>query len=168
MQAAVTQPKCHKPNTQTFIIGLMGPMFGKYPLVGLKPINGKLDRFADAQFRPPADSANAARVEKDEWNIADPTAVATRIGEARIKTEPACNPTGGILHLAIFVRAEIEDVDLGVGALDRRQHGLNAIGNVKIGFTLQPVAEDVQGGRILREFLHKIEYVTVGVALSEN
>src|SRR6516162_9293993 len=127
------------------------------PFISLKPIDGKFDRFTDAQFRHPAKSTNAASIEINEGNIADPAAIAAGTGEARRKTEPVSNPTGGIFYFAIFLGAEIEDVNLGVGAFDCRQHGSNTIGNVKIGFTLQPIAENVQAGRILGEFLHKIE-----------
>src|SRR6516165_3662235 len=105
------------------------------PFIGLKPIDGKFDRFADAQSWQPAKSANAARVEINKGNIADPAAFTTGKGEVRVKTKPIGNPTSGILYLAIFVGAEIEDVNPGIGAFECRQHGSNTIGNVKIGFT---------------------------------
>src|SRR6516165_1899793 len=138
------------------------------PFIGLKPIDGKFDRFTDAQSRQPAKSTNAARIEINEGNIADPAPFTAGIGEARGKTEPVGNPTGGVPDFAIFVGAEIEDVNPGIGAFDCRQHGSNTISNVKIGFALQTVAENVQAGRILRELLHKIENVPMRVALAED
>src|SRR5262249_43748174 len=138
------------------------------PFICLKPIDGKFDRFTDAQSRRPAKSTNAACIEINEGNIADPAAIAAGIGEARGKTQPVGDPTGGILDFAIFVSAEIEDVNLSIGAFDCRQHGFNTISNLKIGFTLQPVAENVQDGGILREFPHKIEYVPMRVALAKD
>src|SRR6516164_39484 len=138
------------------------------PFIGLKPIDGKFDRFTDAQSRQPAKSTNAARVEINEGNIADPASFTAGKGEVRGKTEPVGNPTGGIPYFAIFVGAEIEDVNPGIGAFDCRQHGTNTISNVKIGFALQPVAENAQGGWILREFLHKIEYMPVRIALAKD
>src|SRR5262249_25678339 len=81
------------------------------PFIGLKPIDGESDRLTDAQSRQPAKSTNAACIEINEGNIANPAAIAAGIGEARGKTEPVRNPTGGMLYFAIFVGAEIEDVN---------------------------------------------------------
>ena len=86
------------------------------PFICLKPIDGKFDRFTDAQSRQPAKSTNAACREINEGNNADTAAIATGIGKARGKTQTVGDPTGGIPHFAIFVSAEIEDVNLGIGA----------------------------------------------------
>src|ERR1700728_2104796 len=168
MHAAVTHPKCHKPNTQTFIIGSGGPSRGKYPLVRLQPIHGTFDRLTDARLRSPAESANALRIEKDEWNVADPPTLPAGVSEARRETQPGRNPAGRLPYLAIFVCPQIEDVDFSIGPVERRQYRIDAIGDVEIGFALQPVAEDVQAGRVLGKALHEIEDVTVRVALAED
>src|SRR5271163_3876389 len=78
------------------------------------------------------------------------------------------NPPDGVVHLAILVRPEIEDVHLVLGAVNGGKNRVDAILHVQIRLPLMPVAQDMKMIRMLGKLLVEIEHVPMRVALSQN
>src|SRR5216110_2276405 len=79
------------------------------------------------------------------------------------------NPSDRVIHLAVFVGAQVEDPRLGPRRLFHRgQDRIDAIPDVQVRLLLAPVAEYPQVGRIAAERLVEVEYVAVRVALTKD
>src|SRR2546425_11775702 len=70
------------------------------------------DAFPNGQLRFPAQRSNSRRVEKDEGAVAYPAAVTAGVDSHRIDPKVPTDPTDGVVDLAVFVGAQVEDVDL--------------------------------------------------------
>src|SRR5690349_19548052 len=81
------------------------------PLVPGEILDGALDALAKAEARPPAERADPARIEEDERIVPHPAAIAPRVGVRRLHVERRGDPPRRVVHAAITLRAEIEDVD---------------------------------------------------------
>src|SRR5260370_11256004 len=73
-------------------------------------------RLLNGQLRPPTQGANARTVQEYEGTVADPAALAARVGKPGTKTEMLANPADGIVDFTILVGPEIKDVHLGLGS----------------------------------------------------
>src|SRR5579863_5810579 len=85
-----------------------------------------------------------------------------------MKTEIFTNPANGVVHFAIFVCAQVEDVYFVLGAIQRGENRVNAILYVQIRFPLMTIAQDMEVIRMLRKLLPKIDDVPVRIALSQD
>ena len=59
------------------------------PAILRKPVDGPQHALADGELRLPAERANASRVQQDERAVADPSALAARIGQLRAQRRAA-------------------------------------------------------------------------------
>ena len=59
------------------------------PAIRVQPVEGADDALANGQLRLPSERANARGVEEDERVVADPAALAARIGQLGIDAEMA-------------------------------------------------------------------------------
>ena len=66
--------------------------------------------------------------------------------ETRLQTKMSADETEGVVHLDVFVRAQIEDLDAMFGLAGEPpihdvEHGGQAVLHVEIGFPLRAIAE---------------------------
>src|SRR2546427_1028812 len=107
----------------------------------------------DAQRRLPAQCADPGAVEKDERAIADPSSLPPRVNAFGGHAQILADPGDGIVHLAVLVGAEVEDVDLLASRLDCQEHRIDAVLDVQIGLPLLPVTEHGEAV-LLRVYLY--------------
>ena len=163
VQAAVTEPRCHRPKTASFMSAARTPSGSA---ASQSTVRNTPSRMVSFGFHPSA--RMRSRVEQDERAVADPAALAARIGQLRADAEALRNPADRVVDAACFVGAEIEDMDLVVEDADREQHRVDAVVHVEIGFALLAVAEHVKLRRVVAQLLVEVEDVAVRVALAED
>src|SRR5262249_12244910 len=87
------------------------------PWIRLQILERADDAVTDREPRRPSDRLHLRRLEEDEGAIADPAAIATRVGELRRDSKMSGDPADGIVYLAVLVGAEVEDVALPTARL---------------------------------------------------
>src|SRR5271154_5503487 len=85
-----------------------------------------------------------------------------------METEMFANLADRIVDLAIFIRAEVENIDFTIGAVKGDQNCVDAILHIQIRFSLMAVSQNVQMFGVLAELPPKIEYMPVRVTLTKN
>src|SRR5581483_11373675 len=125
-------------------------------------------RLANAELRLPAEAPHLPGIEEDEGVVPDPAALTAGIAAFRVKLEVAGDPADRIVHLAIFIGAEVEDVDLVPRGDQSVENRVDAVPDVKVGLPLPAVAEDIEPRRIGEKLLVEVEDVAVRVALAED
>src|SRR5450755_3019312 len=123
---------------------------------------------ANRELRRPAEAADAAAVEEDERAVADPSSFPARVRELRRNAEMLADPADGVVHFAVLVGPEVEDVDLVGRAVDGDQHRVDAILDVHVRLLLPAVAEDAERCRIAAKTRVEVEHVAVRIALAED
>ena len=127
------------------------------------------DALADGQLRLPAERANASRVEKDEWVVADPAALAAGSRSARADSRDGGDPADRIIDLDCTSSVpRLKILTLSLRLVDRKKHRIDAVLHVHVGFALRAVAKHVQRRRVGSEPLEEIEDMAMGVALAEH
>ena len=71
-------------------------------------------------MRLPAERTQFGAIEPDHWAIAGPATRAARIFHFRVEAKPGANPAERLLDGAIFVRTQVENIDLASWILDDR------------------------------------------------
>ena len=82
------------------------------PRVRLEVLERPDHALADRQRRLPAERADLRAVEEDERAVADPAALAARVDALGRQAEVLADPADRVVHLAVLVGAQVEDVDL--------------------------------------------------------
>src|SRR5438067_8052967 len=77
-------------------------------------------------------------------------------------------PFDRVIHTACFFGPDIEHIDFVARPVNGKQHCVNAVAHVKIGFALLAIAKDVKPRRITQQSFVKIEDMAVRVALTED
>src|SRR5438552_3775224 len=99
-------------------------------------LHGLDDAFADRQPGFPAERANLARVEKDEWIVADPAALAARVFKPRLYAHLGADPADRLVDLAVFIRAQVIQSDFRGRFYKRELNGIETVLNIKVGLAL--------------------------------
>src|SRR5262249_39811381 len=107
-------------------------------------------------------------VEEDEWAVADPAAFSAGIAATGRKTQVGADPAQRIVHGAVFVSAEVVNVDGLVDRVNGEHHGGNAILDVEVRLALFAVAQDVDLVRIAEQLVEEVEDVSVRVMLAQD
>src|SRR5260221_263192 len=68
------------------------------------------DPLLDGELGAPAERADARAIEEDERAIAHPAALSAGVAQLRREAERARDPADGIVHLAVFICAQIEHI----------------------------------------------------------
>src|SRR5262245_58988129 len=121
----------------------------KNPAIFRQPIDGALDALTNGLFRLPTGGTNFRRIEEDERIVPHPATLTTGESQLRLQAEPCTNPADRILHLAVFIGAEIVDLHTmfrpaGRPGTHHMEDGRDAIADVQIRFPLRTVAEHVE------------------------
>src|SRR5262249_30520629 len=92
--AAVTQPRCQRPNTHTRITGssYRSGASVEDPAILRKPRDRAQDSLLDPEPRTPANRVDAPDVKMDERIVTNPAAVATRIDALRCQAKIIADP----------------------------------------------------------------------------
>ena len=80
----------------------------------------------------------------------------------------AGDPTDGIRHAAVFIRAEVVDVDAVLRLVEHGEDGVDTVLHVEVALALGAVAEDAEAGGIVAQGLVEVQDVAVGVAFAED
>src|ERR1043166_6809940 len=90
------------------------------------------DAGLDGQLRCPTKGTDPAAVKEDEGIIANPAALAPRVDQLGRNVEPPTNPANRLVDLAIFILAQIEDIDRLGGFSDRNHDRVYAIVDIEV------------------------------------
>src|ERR1051325_5398631 len=104
--------------------------------MGFEVFDRTHDGFTYGQLRPPAQAANFGTVEKYKRIIANPATIASAVCTCGASAEPLTNPTGGIVDSAVFIGAQVVDLELRSRLLQRQQYRFYAIAYIEIGLPL--------------------------------
>src|SRR5262249_19787706 len=100
--------------------------------------------------------------------VAYPSAAASRVTQIRVEAQVPANPADRVVHPAVFIRAEIEDIHCAAGPLQRQQNGVDAVLHIKVRLTLGAVAQHAELIGMRQELLVKVEDVSMRIALAQN
>src|SRR5579863_8060704 len=78
------------------------------------------------------------------------------------------DPTDRIVHFAVFVSPQVENIYLCIGLFDRKEDRVDAILHIQVRFSLMAVAKHMEMFGMLRELLIEVEDMPVRIALAEN
>src|SRR5262249_17370968 len=145
-----------------------GPAPPQHPRVLLQVPQGAQDPLADRQLRPPAEGAHLAGVQEDEGAVADPAALAAGVAAPRGDPQLSADPAERVVHRAVLLGAQVEDVHRLPRPVDDAQHGVEAVLHVQVRLALPAVAEHLDLVRVLQELAVEVVDVAVRVALAED
>src|SRR5262249_18379156 len=138
------------------------------PRIGAEIVEGGQDGLANGQPRFPAQGTDLAGIEEDEGTVADPAAFPTAVVPLRLDVEPFTDPAQRLIDRAVFVRAEVEDVERRRRLVEDEEDGIDAVLNVEVRLALLAVAKNSDASRIAQELGIEIDDVAMRVALAEN
>src|SRR3984957_10217033 len=126
------------------------------------------NRLLDGQSRPPPQRADPGAIQQDKRPIPNPASFASGVCKLRMQPQMFANPADRVVHFAILVGAEIENVYLVARPIDCGKNGVNAILHVQVRFSLMPVAQYMEMVWGLGKLPVKIEHMSVRIALSQD
>jgi hypothetical protein len=139
----------------------------KKPLIGPEKFKRINDGLADRILWHPPESTNLAAIQKNKRAVAYPTALPSPVGNFRMESECFSNPAYGIIDFAIFVGTQIEDIYFGMAGFGSKEHGINTILYVEIGFSLVSISQYTQRPGIRPKLLIEVKYVAVAISLAQ-
>src|SRR5205085_1481342 len=147
-QAAVTQPRCHRPYTTTrmksprphteqrtenkCIVCSLFLTLLQHPRIGLQVFQCADDACADAELWLPAERAQLCGIKEDKWAIADPAALTARVAPLGADAQMRADPAQRVVNRTILISAQVEDVNRVVGARDHRKNRVDAILHIQV------------------------------------
>src|ERR1700730_410379 len=110
------------------------------PWVGSEVFESRNYAIPNRHFRFPSQCTHLLRIEQDDWIVTDPSTITAAVLNRRRHAQRIADPTDRVIYLAIRLATQIEDAHPIARLFYRQQYRINAVMNVKIGFTLSAVS----------------------------